>query len=174
MLKLVLYRLGVGNPSDRATPGLKLQNLRYAYGRNRSLPRTFLPIPPPHDTNPSFLVPAKSLYLLPLLTTIPSYLLSRLHIHALSSSFPEYPRGSLQRRWWLLLERLLAVGKFVELGGFLTFLWDGKYVRLFPPLLCRIATDGTSMQVPERDGEVTTYAPDTGRINGGSVTGDQL
>lgn len=51
-------------------------------------------------------------------------------MNALSASFPEYPRGSLQRRWWLLLERFLAVGKFVELGGFLTFLWDGKWVSL--------------------------------------------
>lgn len=56
-------------------------------------------------------------------------------MNALSSSFPEYPRGSLQRRWWLLLERLLAVGKFVELAGFLTFLWDGKYVYQLSPAL---------------------------------------
>ena len=40
VLKLLLYRMGVWNVSERATPGLKLQNLRYAYGRDRSLPST--------------------------------------------------------------------------------------------------------------------------------------
>ncbi|GHJ89617.1 hypothetical protein NliqN6_6019 [Naganishia liquefaciens] len=118
VLKLLLYRMGVWNVSERATPGLKLQNLRYAYGRDRSLP-----------------IPRSSLYLLPLLTTIPSYLVSRLHMNALSASFPEYPRGSLQRRWWLLLERFLAIGKFVELSGFLAFLWDGKYPNIMARIL---------------------------------------
>ncbi|KAJ9126452.1 hypothetical protein QFC24_002195 [Naganishia onofrii] len=118
ILKLLLYRLGVWSVQDRATPGLKLQNLRYAYGRDRNVP-----------------IPTKSLYLLPLLSTIPSYVVSRLHMQALSSSFPEYPRGSLQRRWWLLLERFLAVGRFVELCGFLTFLWDGKYPNVVARVL---------------------------------------
>lgn len=63
---------------------------------------------------------------LPLLSTIPSYLLERLHTHTLNSRYPEYPRGSLQRRWWILLERFKSVGKGVELIGFLLFLVDGK------------------------------------------------
>ncbi|KAJ9099905.1 hypothetical protein QFC21_003910 [Naganishia friedmannii] len=142
VLKLLLYRLGVWSVQDRATPGLKLQNLRYAYGRDRNVTsEEELPCDAPSHTtmltchlyNPT--VPTRSLYLLPLLSTIPSYVVSRLHMQALSSSFPEYPRGSLQRRWWLLLERFLAVGKFVELCGFLTFLWDGKYPNVMARVL---------------------------------------
>lgn len=75
-----------------------------------------------HDTLGS----ANPYITLPLLSTIPSYLLERLHTHTLNSRYPEYPRGSFQRRWWILLERFKSVGKGMELIGFLLFLVDGK------------------------------------------------
>ena len=63
---------------------------------------------------------------LPLLSTVPSYLLERFHSHTLNARYPEYPRGTLQRRWWIMLERFKSLGKGIELIGFLLFLVDGK------------------------------------------------
>lgn len=67
-----------------------------------------------------------SLLLLPLLSTLPTYLLDRLHSHSLQASYPEYPRNSWQRRWWVLLERLKVVERGVEVVGFLGLLVDGR------------------------------------------------
>lgn len=64
--------------------------------------------------------------LFPLLTTVPNYLLERLHTHTLKAMYPEYPRASWQRRWWVLLERIKSLSNGIELIGFLWFLVDGK------------------------------------------------
>jgi peroxin-2 len=73
-------------------------------------------------------VSRKSLLLYFLLSPafLPSYLITRLKMHALSSSYPDYPRESIQRRWWALLDQLESFGRWFELAGWITFLYDGK------------------------------------------------
>ncbi|ORY34007.1 Pex12 amino terminal region-domain-containing protein [Naematelia encephala] len=115
VLKLVVFRFSILDPSTRASPGAKLQNLKLA--ATRSSRRIWL------------------LYLLLHPPIFPSYLLTRLRQHALSSQWPDLPAHDWRRKAWKAVIRAETAAKAWELAGWGWFLWDGRYPSLLMRLL---------------------------------------
>ncbi|RSH87381.1 peroxisome assembly protein (Peroxin-2) [Saitozyma podzolica] len=119
VLKLVIFRYGVLDPTIRASPGAKLQNLKLVSGRH---------------TSPPSLRKRILLYLLLHPPIFPTYVLTRLRQHALSSQWPDLPAHDWRRNAWRAIVRAENAARAWELLGWGWFLWDGQY----PSLLMRI------------------------------------
>ncbi|KAH7930726.1 hypothetical protein BV22DRAFT_1000178 [Leucogyrophana mollusca] len=114
LIQLTLYKFSVWNTG--ATYGAKLQGLRYTAPSSSSYT----------TTTPSGL-PRRLLLIHGALTVVIPYLHNRLRIHALSHAWPDTPSSDKRRRAWDLLTRLEASHALLSLGGFVAFLWDGRY-----------------------------------------------
>lgn len=127
-LRLVVFRLGVMGSLTRSTPGLKLQSLKFSIPSTSSSSTGWashilrqIRIRLLGDLPPA----ALALYLYPVLTFLPSYIISKLNDRALDQRWADYPRRSWKRWWYNVLEKATWGGKLWELGGWSAFLWDG-------------------------------------------------
>ena len=110
--------------------------------------RTIICLPTPAFLTrrlPSLSYSSTPYLLFPLLTSLPTYLYTKLHTHSLQARYPEYPRKSWERRWWVLLERLGVGGKVWEGVGGLWFLVDARWVWA-----CEAGRGGPSLGQEER------------------------
>ncbi|WVW83886.1 hypothetical protein I302_105908 [Kwoniella bestiolae CBS 10118] len=116
VIKLAMFRYGIWSQL-RASPGAKLQNLKMISDKSNNPTKRIL-----------------LLYLLLHPPVFPRYLINRVKNYALSNQWSDLPNYDYRKKIWKILGRLESISRIWELGGWLAFLWDGKY----PSLLMRI------------------------------------